>query len=422
MNIKRSLMALGLGVSLCACSTSTTEVNLVESVATSTDLVDLMPTDTYDMMYSAYGDSLIYMTDMLNYVGVDISDISLETTDGETLTYDMLEGKQVVFEFSAEWCDYCKEQITTYMDDIYEANEDIVFVQVFIEGDVDEIEAFYEDAGKENLTDYTIAESDAVTEFIETLGVSAYPSFVFVDETGHVSWTYEGTLEESQFEAVCAYAYSEVKLYETFEDGDIDFDRLNRTSEDVAADLSDEAIALIATVETDSSNLDVLYANLNREFFSVVFTDIEGNTLDMETLRGENFIFEILTTDETYYTGSLTSTENLADYKGDYTVIQFWIASEDNSDIGTYLEENDLLNNADYIIPLTEDNNFSELSYIDVYDFPTQFFIDSDYRVAGVTEGAMTVDKYEAAVNAFFGKTALYEMGMTETEVETEAE
>lgn len=430
MNLKKIMVAGLAGVCLAGCSTSGSATGNILPVPNSASLADLMPEETYKMMTGVYGKQFINLAGMLNYVGADTTDLTFTTMDGSKLKTEDLKGQKVVYEIVANWCEYCQQEGRDYIDNIYAANEDVTFVQIFAEGNPDEVNEFYSTIGKEMNADYTIPATTSledgaavdknITEFIERTGTASYPTFVFVDEDGKVSWTYAGLIEDSQFSFLTDAAFAETKIYETFTDETLDTDALNRTIKDVENELSEEAKELIETVESNDSNLEVLYANLNREFFTTTFTDIEGETLDLEELKGKNFIFEILTADETNYTGSKTSAENLAKYKDSaYTYIQFWLPSEDvqtAEQMKDYLEENDIYGEADYVIPLTEENNVDELMDIDVYNFPTQFFIDKDYRVAGVTQGAMTKTKFEAATKAFFGRTPLYKMAKTTTD------
>lgn len=444
MKFKKSLAMLMAGICLFGCSSTSSSGITVEPVMSNSGLEDIMPEETYKMMSGVYGTQFKNSASMLNYVGEDIKDIKLATKEGTLLTYEDLKDKKVVVEVVANWCEYCKTQTTDYLDEIYAGNEDIVFVQLFAEGNSAEIDAFYSETGKSIDADYVIpAEVDesvevslgliekegsapyqknAISSLLTKIGVESYPSFVFFDEDGKLAWSNAGILMAGQFEMLAEVAYGETKIYETFKDGEIDFDALFRTADEVKESLNDEAEELIKTVETDENALTVLYSNLNRNWLDVEFTDINDESVVMSDLKGKKFIFEILTTDEENFSGSKTSAKNLKKFKDDgYTYIQFWLLAdtETGADVETYFKENEIEKTADYIIALTEENDLAELGNIDLWTFPTQFFIDEDFKIAGATQGAMTKSKFESSTKAFFGKTPLYKMGK-ETKSDTE--
>lgn len=434
MKFKKSLAMLMAGVCLFGCSSSSSSAINVEPMMSNSGLADIMPEETYKMMSGVYGTQFKNSASMLNYVGEDLKDIKLATKDGTLLTYEELKGKKVVVEVVANWCEYCKTQTSDYLDDIYAENEDIVFVQLFAEGSPSEIDAFYSETGKSIEADYVIPatvdesvelslglikeegstsyQKNAVSSLLTKIGVESYPSFVFFDEDGKLAWSNAGILMAGQFKMIAEVAYGKTKIYETFKDGEIDFEALFRTSDEVKESLNDEATELIKTVETDENALTVLYSNLNRNWFDVTFTDINDESVDMSELKGKKFIFEILTTDEESFSGSKTSAKNLKKFKDkDYIYIQFWLLGNENTDIETYFKENKIEKSADYIIVLTEENDLAELGEIDLWTFPTQFFVDENFKIAGATQGAMTTSKFEASAKAFFGKTPLYKMG-----------
>lgn len=408
--LKKSILLLLISGCLAGCSMNSATGEILP-VPNNDTLKDIMPEETYKMMSDIYGEQFIQHVDLFKYAGNEVKDYSFKTIDGKTLTDKDLKGKKIVFEIVANWCEFCKEETKNYMDKIVENNKDIVFVQMFAEGGKSEIDAFYKEVGKQPEVDYVIPSSDEVLEFIQDYGVQSFPTFIFVDETGKLSWMNSGLVTDAQFPTLTKVAFADKKIYDTYDSSTLKIDKLDRNFEDVQNELSPDAIEIIEEVESDDESQQTLYTNLNRSWFENNLTDINGEKVDFGKMKGKNFIFEILTTDEQNFTGSLTSSKNLTKFKNEnYEYFQLWLPSEQTTDVVKYLKQNGIEKNADHVFVLDEKNNIPELANIDVYTFPTQFFVDKNFRVAGVTEGAMTKAKFEEATKAFFGKTPLYQM------------
>ena len=413
--IKKMVPAILAMLCLFGCN-NTTSSKTIEVLPAASDetLQKAVPEKTYEMLYSVYGKNAYNMSAMLNYVGKDIKDIEMKSIDGKTLNYESIKGKKVVFEIVAEWCEYCKTETKEHLDDIMTNNEDTVFVQLFNEGTKEQIDAFYSEIGKEQNPDYVIAADEAKT-FADDFGATAYPTFLLFDEKGKLAWSYAGLLETSQYNMIRDVAYGKTKIYETFKKDEIDKNILERTYENVKEDLSEDANKLISKVETDANNLTVLYQNLNLNWLNVSMVDINDDKVQFSDYTGKKIVFEILTTSEDF-AGSSTSAKNLKKYKSeDYVFMQLWLMDKTNTDLKSYFKENDIEVFADHVFVLNNTNNVSELSNIQVLNFPTQFFINKDFKIAGATQGAMTKKKFNKAIDAFYGKTPLYEMGKKST-------
>ena len=127
--------------------------------------------------------------------------------------------------------------------------------------------------------------------------------------------------------------------------------------------------------------------------------------------KGKEFVFEILNVDEENYPGSLTSVKNLNKFKEKYkdvVYLQFWLPTE-NKSAKQYMEAAGLKSKADYVFEFNAENNVPELGDLEIYNFPTQIFINKDFKVAGVMQGAITEEQFDKAIDVFF-KNTLYEM------------
>ena len=423
MKYKKIALLSLISLTLMGCTSSNKPtVKKIEPVPTKEELTRMIPDKTYKILKDVYGQDITPAMNMLKIAGKEIKDLTMDTitvkkdkdfliSDGKSLNFNKLKGKKYVVEIVADWCEYCNQMQKNYFKDIKKENDDIVFVQLFAQGDKKAIQEFYKKSGVEADIDYVLPEQAATNDILQNFNVSSFPTFLFFDEKGKLSWEHTGMIDSEAFKALKSKAYGTVKIYDTFKEGEIDFDKINRSYDDVFADLSDEAIKLIKTIIPDEDKQMALYANLNKNFIDVSLTDADGKKVKLGDFKGKEFVFEILNVDEENYPGSLTSVKNLNKFKEKYkdvVYLQFWLPTE-NKSAKQYMEAAGLKSKADYVFEFNAENNVPELGDLEIYNFPTQIFINKDFKVAGVMQGAITEEQFDKAFDVFF-KNTLYEM------------
>lgn len=421
MNYKKIALLSLISLSLIGCTSSNNQTKkTVAPVPTKTELTKMIPEKTYSMLQDVYGQDITPAMNMLKIAGNEIKDLSMDTItvtndyqvkEGKTLSFDNLKGKKYVVEIVADWCEYCKQMQKEHFKEIKKQNDDITFIQLFAQGDKNAVQEFYKSSGVVTDIDYILPEQAATNDILQKFNVSSFPTFLFFDEQSKLSWEHTGMVNNDAFKQLKSKAYGDEKIYDSFKTGEIDFDKINRSYEDVFADLNDEAIEKIKSVENDEEKQMALYANLNKKFIDVSLTDIKGNKIKLSDFKDKEIVFEILNVDEDNYPGSLTSTKNLNNFKEkhkDIIYMQFWLPLE-NKSAEQYLKDANLESKADYVFEFNSENNVPELGNLEIYSFPTQIYINNDFKIAGVTEGAITSARFEKAVDVFF-KSPLYEM------------
>jgi peroxiredoxin len=62
-------------------------------------------------------------------------DFTLKLTDGTTTTLKALKGKVVVLQFTASWCEVCREEMPHLEADVWKANKDKNFILIAVDRD-----------------------------------------------------------------------------------------------------------------------------------------------------------------------------------------------------------------------------------------------------------------------------------------------
>lgn len=388
---------------------------------------EIAPDDLETVLESLYGSYAFNSVDLLDVLGSEMPEFTFADMNGKKITKETFKNKKVVFEVVSDTCNYCKTETSMYMDDIKKTNPDTVFVQLFASGETESVKAFYKEINKEFNVDYVVANSTAVDTFINSLNVDSFPTFIFFDEASKLCFTAAGMVDVNGYSELSSVAYGEKKIYELYNKDEVDFSPIKRDYEDVKNDLSQAGKDLIKTLNLDAEIGDkTLYSNLGKSWGKGTLTDIYGKKLEFDALNGREFVFEFLTTNEDVYSGSITSAQRASTLGNDSVVhIQFWMpyTEEEVEDVDAYvknyLETNDIKNGADYTFAFKEPypSVFDDLY---VYDYPTQFFIDRNFKIAGVSTGTLSKEKYTVLKDVFFGDVPLYEMKAIESKVKVE--
>lgn len=151
----------------------------------------------------------------LKNIGKNPTEIKGKLMNGEEFTLSEYADKNIILIFSKTTCSICKE-MGPILAEIEEENPDVMFVNIFPVDNKKDIEGFYKDL-KMELPKYVMSLED--NEGLKDLAIDEYkveqvPTFVFVDNTGKISYTYIGSKDKIMFQDMIDTAFGEKKLYD----------------------------------------------------------------------------------------------------------------------------------------------------------------------------------------------------------------
>lgn len=135
--------------------------------------------------------------DMSSIIGIDFPEFELTTMTGSQVKLSDYKGKNVVIEMVANWCGFCQEASKSHIDEALATNPDLEFLQLFIEGDEEEVKTFYETIGKPeaDLSNVVSASKDTMA-LANAINLNGFPTAVFVNEEGKIAWIHAGIMDE----------------------------------------------------------------------------------------------------------------------------------------------------------------------------------------------------------------------------------
>ena len=193
--IKQTLLALLIFYSGFATHAAffKTEPVVIENSTGNNTAVDtgLLSESMIALINDAYG-SIEKAEDMAYIVGEEMPAFKLTSMTGEQLDFEDFKGKKLIIELVANWCGYCKNASKETIDGALEANPDYEFIQVFVEGNAEEVKEFYEeiDRADANLSNVVPASQDTID-----IALTGFPTSVFVNEEGKIVWVHAGALD-----------------------------------------------------------------------------------------------------------------------------------------------------------------------------------------------------------------------------------
>ncbi|WP_346854065.1 TlpA disulfide reductase family protein [uncultured Draconibacterium sp.] len=80
-------------------------------------------------------------------LGLQMPNISMQLTDGTTITTESLKGKVTMLQFTASWCSVCRKEMPHIESEIWQKhkeNKDFVLIGVDMDEPLDKVQAFKE--------------------------------------------------------------------------------------------------------------------------------------------------------------------------------------------------------------------------------------------------------------------------------------
>lgn len=151
----------------------------------------------------------------LKNIGKEAVEISGKTVDGKDFSLSALKGKNVILTFAKTACSVCKE-MSPILAELAKKNPDVTFVTLFPVDNNKDIDGYYKSL-KLKRPDLVLSlennkglKSLAINQYL----VSQVPTFVFVDESGRISYTYIGSKDAIMFQDMIDTAFGDEKLYD----------------------------------------------------------------------------------------------------------------------------------------------------------------------------------------------------------------
>lgn len=238
-------------------------------------------------------------------IGSDLPDIEAYTYDDKKINLLDYKGKNIVAEFVSYTCFACKAQASEYTDSIVKKNNDIVFLQIFMDATnsstyIDEngneekrdmIKDFYKEADAEMNENITIIQANQdLSDYIQELRIDNTPAFLFFNKDGKLAFYHENVMQSEQFDSIVNAIFSDepFNFYDNLADGYKKASDIDRTWEDVKADFStgqQDEIASLAINENYGEKY--FYQNYAQQFdANTTIEDVEGNDFDLSKLQG----------------------------------------------------------------------------------------------------------------------------------------
>lgn len=397
--MKKLLLTTLSALLLVGCATNTTEsYKIIEPV--SRGEVAVLDEAGTAKVSEYYGNE----TSVTNFtlVGSELLDADLERYDGSTINLANLEGKTVV-EYVANWCTYCNEQEKSNIDAVKEVLEEngINFVQVFVQGTKEEVDAFMQTAGKEALRNNPVIANDEMYSYAEKVGIPGFPSIVFYDEEHKARWIHVGLTPAEEVEKLLKVAYDEDPLYNHLAE-----QTTTRTIEDLKADLGEEFVNKVSELSSGASMEYNAYMNMGYplEMSGEINTLEVGKTINFDNLK-ENTAFVFLLAaneDENLKTTNEYFIQTMNIWSEEHPEVDVvWLMIEYDVTPAAYLKElteqpkGYLLNANDESIPKSMYN-------IQLYDAPSiVFYSAKDKVLTGGYIGDINKEKIEGAYQLF---------------------
>lgn len=266
--MKKALIILLILFIFAGCQKQKEEENLYIDPIDDKEIFSYLNQETYNLLYAANNNQIVENY-VLESIGLKLPELILEDIYGNKINLNDFNDKKVVFEVVANWCSSCKKQVFEYNDSIINKyNDDIVFVQYFNEGNIEQIKAFYLETNLDYNSDLIIIPSNE--EFSKILkneyNLVYYPSFLFFN-SGVLNFIASSFVEIDQFDKIYDLVYQKDfnsnKLID--KNGDSIF-KYNRSALDVLNELSDENKDKLYLLDNDDITIKNTLEYIGKQF------------------------------------------------------------------------------------------------------------------------------------------------------------
>ncbi len=371
---------------------------------------------SYDEIYKSYKNEAIQIYDevydtkyseqkILSFVGREIPSAVLFDLNGNKINTDDLRNKRVIYEFAASYCSHCQHVSGKVLETIIEENPDVMFIQIFINGNADSVAEFYEAINKE-IPDglHVVPRSNDVISLVEGLGLEYLPSLIFQDEFGKICWYHQGSTDIPEMRRAFDKAFGQTKIYDLLQDGKSSKEDFILTYQDVKAHLDEESVSAIKEV-FHGDEID-FYGNLGNSFYMDPIKSLSNESIPTSHFLDKKTVYIITFADQENEMKT-NDLEHYATLSETYTDTEFVFVFKKSSDTQNLVEYYDLVKDKIGIAYSKEDS----VSLNDIYisSAPLYIFVDENNRICGSWLNQGSFDDFDQAYQLFYSDVPLYE-------------
>lgn len=125
-------------------------------------------------------------------------DFSLTDSSGNEISISSLYGKPMVINFWATWCSYCKIEMPHFQKVYNELGNDVSFVMLNVTDGVRETREKAKKYFSDNNYNMPLFFDDSAKTGVATLGITGYPTTLFIDSQGNIAAYAAGMISEEK--------------------------------------------------------------------------------------------------------------------------------------------------------------------------------------------------------------------------------
>jgi len=332
----------------------------------------------------------------------------LKVTDynGKELNFADLQNKKVILEVVAEYCDACQSQAKNLTPKLLETlPSDIVFIQYFNVGTIDQINEFYKKQEMPVPSNIIIIpQNDELKSYLTNdLQLEYYPTFLFFNN-GILTWSSWGDFSSDSYKKVEDIAFKNpLDLAKLVDNNGKSIFENGKSAEEVALELSEENKIKLKAIDEDGKNASY-QTTLN----------VIGKSVDYSKITDVDLNDEPLIDDFTKF-----SDENVicfytvldSEVQGDYEIINQIIKENPNykyivllKDGNEGIKYNNEIVGAD--VSMSKANVPDDLFNLKIERIPTAVFIEKGV-ITGAVAAIKDAAKVKNALPLFFGDGAV---------------
>ena len=159
--------------------------------------------DTYSMEFA------------LKNIGKDLPAFKGKTMDGKTFDTKDYKGKDMVISVVKTTCPVC-QKMTPIIGEKAKSNEDIKFVSLYPVDKKNDVKSYMKKHKEIKQSNTLVSDDNSWMKkyVVDQFNVAQVPTFIFVDKTGKISYTYIGQTDSVLFDEMLKKAFEDKKLYD----------------------------------------------------------------------------------------------------------------------------------------------------------------------------------------------------------------
>lgn len=348
--------------------------------------------DLYTLLYKANG-GIEIKSNILDFFGKDLVDYKGKDFYQNEIDLNNYKDKNLILEVAGNWCSHCKEQALLYTDAILEKYNDLVFIQFFNEGDINQIKAFYTEIGMDIPDNIIIIPQDKNLSnlILSNYNPEYYPAFLFFKD-GKLSWLKTSSLNTEEMDLCYDVAFKNPLTKEDLIDnnGNSIFS-YRRNKEDVINDFSEANYSLLKSLDNDGVTIDNTLSFIGKEF------DFYSQYENDSTFSSEVDFLDYVNKELAIIYVSEINDENIRlinecyDNNKDISIIILNVTDENNEELAAKLDPPvvSILNQVPRV-----------LNQISFYSFPSAVYVQKGI-ITGCYSNIKDVDTFASSTNIF---------------------